>query len=191
MTTPAIAAQNVPDEVYGIFTGSIDPTNLQKIAGNVATACKGIPMGLKRVHLAFQSSGGGIGEGIALYNLFRSLPFDLVLYNVGAVSSIAVIAFVGAKIRRVSTHAAFMIHRTQTTAQSVTTQTLKSFTDAAILADNRTEAILREHITMPNDKWAHFDHNDLWLSAQDAVKFGIAQEIAEFSPPSGTQLFAI
>ncbi len=84
-----------------------------------------------------------------------------------------------------------MIHKTQTTTQAATTATMKSLTDSTILADARTEAILREHIKMPNDKWAHLNHNDLWFSADDAVKFGIVQEIAEFTPPFGTQLFGI
>jgi ATP-dependent Clp protease, protease subunit len=181
----------MPQDIYGIFAGPIDQPGLQRIAANMDLACKGQALGLKRVHLAFQSNGGGIGEGIALYNLFRALPFELALYNVGTVSSIAVISFLGAKTRRVSAHGAFMIHRTQTTTQAATTQTIKSFTEAAILADNRTEAILRQSIKMPDDKWAHFNHNDLWFSAEDAVKFGLAQEVVEFAPPLGSQLFAI
>jgi ATP-dependent Clp protease protease subunit len=185
------APQTVPTYLYGMFTGTIDPTALQKFTANIDLACKGMPLGLQRVHIAFHSNGGGIGEGIALYNLFRALPFDLILYNVGTVSSIAVVAFLGAKIRRVSARGAFMIHKTQTTTQAATTTTMKSLADSAILADDRTEAILREHIKMPDDKWAHFNHNDLWFSADDAVKFGVVQEIAEFTPPSGTQLFGI
>jgi ATP-dependent protease ClpP protease subunit len=42
---------------------------------------------------------------------------------------------------------------------------------------------------MPRNKWAHFDHNDLWFSAEEAVQFGIADEIAEFAPPVGTKLY--
>jgi ATP-dependent Clp protease protease subunit len=185
------APQTVPTDLYGMFTGTIDPPNLQKFAANIDLACKGMPLGLQRVHIAFHSNGGGIGEGISLYNLFRALPFELILYNVGTVSSIAVIVFLGAKIRKVSARGAFMIHKTQTTPQAAITPTMKSLTEAAILADNRTEAILRQHIKMPDNRWAHFDHNDLWFSADEAVKFGIAQEIAEFAPPPGTQLFAI
>lgn len=75
-----------------MFTGTIDPTALQKFTANIDLACKGMPLGLQRVHIAFHSNGGGIGEGIALYNLSRALPFDHILYNV---SSIAVVAFLG------------------------------------------------------------------------------------------------
>jgi ATP-dependent Clp protease protease subunit len=54
-----------------------------------------------------------------------------------------------------------------------------------------TEGILREHINMPEEKWAHFNHNDLWFSSEDALKFGIADEIADFKPPIGTKLYNI
>ena len=43
----------------------------------------------------------------------------------------------------------------------------------------------------PPEKWSYFDHNDLWFSAEDAVRFGIADEIAEFDPPVGTTLFTL
>ncbi len=174
-----------------MFTGMIDAATLQKFTSNIDIACKGVHLGLQRVHIAFHSNGGGIGEGIALHNLFRALPFELILYNVGTISSIAVVAFLGAKRRIVSARGAFMIHKTQTTVQGATTPTIKSLTDSAVLADERTESILREYIRMPEGRWAHYDHNDLWFSADEAVEFGIAEEVAEFTPPSGTQLFGI
>ena len=176
-------------EIYGTFFGTIDPDGVKKIANSISTASS--IETIKKVHLAFQSNGGGIGEGVALYNLFRVLPFDLVLYNIGTIASIAVVAYLGAKVRRTSAHAAFMMHRTQTTTQFANTQTIRSFAESAILADNRTEAILRHHITMPEEKWAHFNHNDLWFSAEDAVKCGLADEIGEFDPPAGTKLFYV
>jgi ATP-dependent Clp protease protease subunit len=141
---------------------------------------------VKSVHLVFQSQGGGIGEGIYLHNLFQTLPFELTAYNSGSVTSIAVVAYLGAKRRKVSKYAFFMIHRTQTTTTAANTQTVKAFAESAVLFDKNTEAILRKHINMPPEKWAHFDHNDLWFSAEDAVKYGLADEIAEFSPPPGT-----
>ncbi len=85
----------------------------------------------------------------------------------------------------------FMIHRTQTTTQFANTQTVKAFVESAVLFDRSTEAILREHITMPEEKWLHFNHNDLWFSAEDAVKCGIAHEIGDFVPPAGTSLYQV
>lgn len=185
-----MAAQNppLPPNVYAVFAGPIDQAAIQRIFNGFTTASAS---GVKSVHLLFQSTGGGIGEGVALYNFFKSLNFDLTLYNAGTIASIAVIAYLGAKHRKTSAHATFMIHRTQTTTQYANTETIKTLAEAAIINDKRTEAILREHINMPDDKWNDFDHNDLTFSAEDAVRFGIAEEISDFAPPPGTRLFNV
>jgi ATP-dependent Clp protease protease subunit len=172
--------------MWAVIAGSIDQLALQRVLGSFSLASLG---NVEKMHVLFQSTGGGIGEGVCLYNFFRTLSIDMTLYNAGSVSSISTVAYLGAKKRKVSRHATFMIHRTQTTTQAANTQAVKAFAASAILFDQTTEAILREHINMPRNKWAHFDHNDLWFSAEEAVQFGIADEIAEFAPPVGTKLY--
>jgi len=181
-------APQIPSEVYGIFSGPIDQAGSQRLINSLTTASAN---NVKNVHLMFQSQGGGIGEGICLHNLFQTLPFELTLYNSGSVASIAVVAYLGAKRKKVGAYASFMIHRTQTTTTAANTQTVKAFAESAVLFDKNTEAILRKHINMPDEKWAHFDHNDLWFSAEEAVAYGIADGIAEFSPPTGTRLYTL
>ena len=63
--------------------------------------------------------------------------------------------------------------------------------ESAALDDRRTEEILRAHLKMSTKQWNNFDHCDLSFTAAEGVKLGIAQEIAEFSPPSGTKVFNI
>lgn len=184
MTTTPI----LPAEIYAVLAGPIDQPALQRILNSFSMCSL---QGVERMHVLFQSAGGGIGEGVCLYNFFKTLSIDLTLYNAGIVASIAVVAFLGAKKRKTSRHAAFMIHRTQTTTQSANTQTVKAFVESAVLFDKNTEAILREHINMPGDKWKHFNHNDLWISAEEAVEFGVADAIEEFSPPPGTKLYNV
>jgi len=72
---------------------------------------------VQHLHVLFRSPGGVIHEGIRLYNFFRNFSIDLTLYNLGVVSSVAVIPCLGAKTRKVSRHATFMIRRTRTTNQ--------------------------------------------------------------------------
>jgi len=57
------------------------------------------------------------------------------------------------------------------------------------LDDQRTEAILRERLKMPDDLWDVHRIADLWLSADEAVKYGLATEIGDFAPPLGTQVY--
>jgi len=183
----ASPVQPIP-EVYAVFAGPIDQAGVQRIFNSLTTA---IASRVGHVHLLFQSTGGGIGEGICVYNFFKALTVDLTLYNTGTVASIAVIAFLGAKRRKTSAHAAFMLHRTQTTVQFTNTEALKSLAESASLSDKRTEAILREYINMPRRKWSQLDHNDLHISAEEAVQFGIAHQIAEFSPPPLTPIYNV
>lgn len=55
--------------------------------------------GPRHLHLRFQSSGGHPGSGIYVYDLFRRFPFPITVYNVGQVSSIGVVAYLGAQLR--------------------------------------------------------------------------------------------
>jgi ATP-dependent Clp protease protease subunit len=41
-----------------------------------------------------QSTGGFVGDGIAIYNYLRNVPIEIIAYNGGMVSSIAVLVFI-------------------------------------------------------------------------------------------------
>jgi len=178
----------LPSEIYAVFNGPLDQETVTRIFNGLTAASTN---GVKQFHLLFQSQGGGIAESITLFNLFRALPFELTLYNTGTVASGATLAYLGAKKRKASAHALFMIHRTQTTTQCANTQAIKSLADSAVINDQRMEAILRQHITMPSEKWFQLDYRDILFTAEEAVKAGIADEIGEFSPPSGSRLFNV
>jgi ATP-dependent protease ClpP protease subunit len=103
------AAPATPPEVYAVFCGNLDQASVGRIMLGVTTA---IANRVPRLHLLFQSSGGLVGDGVCLYSFFRGLPLPLTIYNVGSVSSIAALAYLGAEERKVSAHATFMLHRT-------------------------------------------------------------------------------
>ncbi len=180
-------SEAMSEEIYGTFAGNVDQANVQRIFTGMSAA---MANGVKTVHLLFHSSGGFVGDGVALYNYFCSLPIDLTLYNAGNVASIATVAFLGAKKRKVSAHATFMIHRTM--RQELTTAArLKVAAEALLIDDTRTEAILRAHITLSDERWKELDYHDVVFSADEAVDVGLADDIAEFSPPPGTQVYNI
>lgn len=180
--------QQAPEEMYGVFCGDINAVNVPKILQNCTTA---INAGVKHLHLMFQTWGGFVGDGVCLYNFFRTMPLGLTLYNVGAVQSIGVIAFLGAKERKASTYAAFMIHRSQVTPQAANAQRLKVVTDSLLLDDARTESILRKEVTLPQEQWEIHKFGDLHLSAEQALEYGIATSIGEFSPPARSKIFQV
>jgi ATP-dependent Clp protease protease subunit len=185
MALPAIPQ---PD-MYAVFAGDMNEEALQRFFVGLAPAQT---TNVQRFHVLFQSNGGTVGHGIALYNFFQSLRFDVILYNCGIISSMGVIAYLGARKRNVSTHASFMIHHVSMRGvERAPATVLQALADAIVVDDRRTEAILRKHVTMPDDRWDYFNKHDLTLTAEDAVKYGFADKIAEFIPPVGSRLYVI
>jgi ATP-dependent protease ClpP protease subunit len=84
-----------------------------------------------------------------------------------------------------------MIRRTQTTNQVANDDTVEAPAESAMLLDETAEAILREHINMPANRWAHFSRNDLRFSAEQAVKYGIAHEIGDFVAPADAKIWTL
>lgn len=142
------------------------------------------------VHLLFQSNGGSVGDGVFLYNYFRSLPFEFTIYNVGSVVSIAAVAFLGAKHKRVSAAGTFMLHRT-TFNQIIpaNAQDLQARAASLTIDDQRTLAILKQHLTkLEPSRWNDLNSNEVWFTADEAVRIGMADSVADYAPPTGTAL---
>lgn len=176
MTTPKPA----PQPVYGTFCAPIDPGSAQRFAHWLDVASQG---GVPEAHILFQSTGGSVGDGIFLYSLFRALPFDLTLYNGGAVQSIASVAFLGAKHRRVSHSGVFMLHHTFFQGLPLDAEQTRIRGHTLAVDDQRTEAILREHLRLDAAMWDDLKRNELWFTAEEAVRVGFADAIGDFAPP--------
>jgi ATP-dependent Clp protease protease subunit len=151
-----MSATNQPastPEAYVVFCGPINEENSKKLTDCLTTATAKN----QNIHLLFQSSGGSVGDGICLYNFFKTLPVELTVYNVGSVCSIAVIAYLGARHRVASPRAVFMIHRTTTNLTHAPAVMMKGVAKSLILDDERIESILRESVTLAGEEtWSNF-----------------------------------
>lgn len=74
-----------PKTVYVAFSAEINPTTTESL---IATAANCVNQGFQRFYLLLSTPGGSVMHGINLYNVLRSLPFELVIHNVGNVDSI-------------------------------------------------------------------------------------------------------
>jgi ATP-dependent protease ClpP protease subunit len=180
------AEQPVTD-VYCLFAGAIDQLAVQRFNNLIAITTQG---GAKHIHMLFQSTGGFIGDGVCIYNLFHACPIELTLYNVGSVCSAGVIAYLGAENRKISQYATFMVHRSYISPAMATTERLSSAAGQMTLDDERVESILKLHTKLPTEKWEAHKFADVWLSAKEAETAGIGT-IGEFAVPLGTKLFNV
>ena len=174
-----------PEEIWAIYCGDINAANTAKLLNGLTLVAMG---GTKRIHVLFQSWGGFVGDGVFLYNSLKKLGLEIVLYNAGQVASAATLAFLGANSRKTTANAVFMIHKSTNTTNGAGVDRLKAVTANLATDDARVEEILRAHLRLPDELWIQFGYHDVYLTGTDAVAYGMADEISEFSPPVGARV---
>ena len=137
-------------------------------------------------HILLQSNGGYVSDGICLYNMLSHLPIELVMYNCGAVASIAVTLFLAAEHRVASDTARFMLHKSHANAPAGSRpEALTIIAEGLMADDRRTETILHRHVRLPQSMWNVHANADLHLAASEALDVGLIHHIGNFSPPAG------
>lgn len=188
--TPPAAPALVPKIAFLGYCGLIDSAGVTRISQTLNAAVNQAYTG---VHLCFTSAGGYIGDGIFLYNHIKALPIPITIHNTGTVASIATTIFVGATRRICSPNGMFMMHPVTVgaKAQSLAVKPLVESLQAAIADENRTESILRAHTSLPPEILNQRRETDVYITAQDALRYGLVHEIADFALPPGNQIVQI
>ncbi|HEY0307081.1 MAG TPA: ATP-dependent Clp protease proteolytic subunit [Acidobacteriaceae bacterium] len=178
---------NPPTVLWAIFCGEINAANTGKLVNGLTGVSAGGT--IQTIHILFQSWGGFVGDGVFMYNLLRNFPLEIIFYNAGHIASAGVTAFLGARSRKATRNSLFMIHKSSNaSASGASADKLKAISDSLILEDARTEGILRTHLQLPEELWNQHAYHEVYLSGEDALKYGLVDEIAEFSPPKGTKV---
>jgi ATP-dependent Clp protease, protease subunit len=180
-----------PPISFGTFCRDIDQDAVSRLFEEFAelTERRGAA-----IHLLFQSTGGLIPEGIALFNYFKTFPVELHLYNVGQVASAALTAFAGAKHRYASTYATFLLHKAASIPTSnapITAFQHQQLAQTLAVGEARTEEILKSVSQIPPEKWTAYETAYATITAQEARDYGLVEDIREFQPPAGCRLFDI
>jgi ATP-dependent Clp protease protease subunit len=145
--------------------------------------------GIEVAHVLVQSNGGYVSDGLCLYNFLANSPIKFIMYNGGAVASIAVILFLSGSQRYASETARFMVHKSHATAAPGSRPEALAIIVEGLRADDaRTESILRKHIELTPEQWAIHQYSDLHLNARDAKLAGLIDDVADFAPPKGALL---
>jgi ATP-dependent Clp protease protease subunit len=145
--------------------------------------------GIATAHVLVQSNGGYVSDGLCLYNFISKSPIEFVMYNGGAVASIAVIMYLAGTRRYASETARFMVHKSHATASPGSRPDALNIIVEGLRADDaRTESILRKHVELTPEQWAIHQYSDLHLNSRDAKIAGMINEVADFAPPKGAPL---
>jgi len=133
------------------------------------------------------SPGGSITAGLAIYDTMQFLRCPVATYCVGQAASMGAVLFAGgtAGKRYLLSNSRVLIH------QPLISGVLEGrATDLAIEAKEiislrkRLYAILSKHTGQPEDKIHRDSDRNLWLDAEEAIAYGLADKILHRAPES-------
>ena len=94
-------------ESYIRLTAPITPNSTQRLLQVVDQKYNS---GVRKLHLLLSTPGGSVAHGIALYNILKGLPLNVITYNIGTVDSIGVIIYCAGEVRISVPNARFFLH---------------------------------------------------------------------------------
>jgi len=132
------------------------------------------------IDLYINSPGGSVSAGLAIYDTMQIVKCDVATICVGWAASMgAVLLAGGAKGKRYSLpHARIMLHQVAGGYQG-------TFADARIQLEEMNKAhetlmqIISEHTGQPIEKVRKDCDRDYWLSAHEAVEYGLIDKVFE------------
>lgn len=133
---------------------------------------------IKELNLHINSPGGSVFQGIAIYNMLKESKAKVNVYVDGVAASIAsVIAMAGDSIFMPS-NSMMMIHNPYTYAVGNANELRKTADFMDKLTDASKQAYLdKAGSKLTSDKIQQIMDDETWLSAQEAVDLGLADEV--------------
>ena len=179
------------EEVYVIFTGAINQSTAEALIGAMSDLAN---LQVKRVHMALSTPGGSVSSGIALYNVLRGLPFELITYNIGNVDSIGNVVYLAGIRRYTDPHATFMFHGVSLSIEEesrMDEKSLKELLDSVLSDQARIGSIIARRSNRDDGFVAELFSMQQTMDAAWAVANGIAHDIREFNAPAGSPILSI
>lgn len=131
---------------------------------------------VKKATLEVASEGGHEDTGFALYGRVISSNISLHAVGHGLVHSAALLGFIGCASRTCTPECTFLIHNSTDKKNG----DYRKFKQAAKILENneiRWAEILERHTGTEASFWLKLSDDEVYLNAEDALKYGIVHEI--------------
>jgi ATP-dependent Clp protease, protease subunit len=134
----------------------------------------------KDIHMYVNSPGGSVTAGLGIYDVMQFIKSDVCTYCVGLAASMgALLLTAGAKGKRYSLpHSRIMIHQPLGGARGQASDIEIQAREILYLKD-RLNAILAKHSGKSIDQIKKDTDRDNYLSATDAVEYGLIDKVVE------------
>lgn len=133
------------------------------------------------IQMFINSPGGDVIAGLAIYDVMQHVKPEIATVCINASSMASVLLAAGAKGKRfILPNAEVMIHQGSAGFQGATPDLEIHMRHVSKLINRLTE-ILAAHTGQPFEKVKHDSDRDYFMSAQEAVDYGVVDEILQAS----------
>ncbi len=137
------------------------------------------------IHFYINSPGGSITAGLAIYDAMQFLRCDVATYCVGQAASMAALLLAGGKSgkRFLLANNRILLHQPLLTGELIGPATDLDIEAKEILRlRERLYQILARHTGQTPEKIEKDCDRNLWLDAEEAIKYGLADRILQRAP---------
>jgi len=164
-----------------VFIGS----DIDDMAANIAVAQMlflQMEDGKKDISLYLNSPGGSVTAGLAIYDTMQFVRCDVATYCIGQASSMAAVLLAGgAKEKRyILPSARVLIHQPWGAAQGAAAD-ISIQTKEMLRLREYVNKILVKHTGQSSEKIEKDTDRDFFMTAGEAVKYGIVNEVLQIS----------
>ena len=134
----------------------------------------------KDIHLYINSPGGSISAGMAIYDTMQYIKCDVSTICIGLAASMgSFLLAAGAKGKRLALpNSEIMIHQPLGGAKGQASD-IKIQADHILFVRNRMNHLLSEMTGQPLEIIERDTDRDNWMTADDAVRYGIVDKVVE------------
>jgi len=138
----------------------------------------------KEIQMYINSPGGAVYAGLAIYDTMQMIPNPISTYAIGATASFGtVLLAAGTKGRRYALpHATIHIHQPLGGAQGQASD-IEIQAKEILRLKARLNEILASHTGQSTEKIEHDTERDYYLSAEDAVGYGLIDQVLDQTKP--------
>lgn len=133
------------------------------------------------IHLYINSSGGSVFDSLYLCNIIDNYKKPLYIHVLGYAMSMGFLLAVAGKDnpnvhRECYPFSVYMLHSGSLSVSSDTAKA-KSFLNFNTKLENKEKEYVLTHTTIDEDTYDKYVDSDYWLTAEDALKYGIVDSI--------------
>ena len=132
------------------------------------------------IHLYFNSPGGSVSAGLAIYDTMQFVTCDVATYCIGQAASMGAVLLTAGKAgkRRALPNARIMIHQPLAGAEG-TAEDIMIHAKEFKKVKQRLNAILLKHTGHPLEKIEQDTDRDRFMSAQEAMEYRLIDQVIE------------